>query len=84
MAKINQSLLRSDADEYLSVLDSSAFSHQDSIDEAIEDYCFINKNYPTFGQFMNEKYSFCDTELPFLSYTDAYIKIEDEYVQKDW
>ncbi len=83
MARINQALLDSESTDYLSPMDANHISGS-LLDEVVHDYCmYINKDYLSFGQLMNERYHFCDEDLPYLPYSEAYQKIQNEYVQKD-
>ena len=84
MARINKHLLDSEAHDYLEVMNVETVSGV-LLDEIVEDYVtYIDRDYPTFGQKMNEKYHFNDEDLPHLPYSQAYRKIQNEYVQKDW
>jgi hypothetical protein len=83
MARITISLLDSEALSYLQPMQVESISGN-LLDEIVYDYVYyIDKSYPTFGNYMNERYHFADTDLGDLSYQQAYTKILNEYVQKD-
>lgn len=84
MARINQNLLDSESVDYLSPMNVNNISGN-LLDEVVHDYCqYIDKEYPSFGQLMNDRYHFCDDDLPYMPYSEAYHKIQNEYVQQDW
>ena len=83
MAIISDTLLEKESNDYLKLINPGSVSGS-MLDEIVYDYTsYINTDYPTFGELMNFKYHFNDFDLVDLSYSQAYNKIRNEYVQKD-
>ena len=81
MALINKSLLDQEITEYLEPLNANNLSGI-LLEEVVHDYCeYIDPDYPTFGEHMNQKYLFKDVALLDMGFRDACKRILDEHVK---